>query len=119
MTEDQVGALVTGLTLLAVALSFGYLVHRVATDRLPRNVWFGVRIPSTLRSDAGWRAGHRAALPALRAAVVVAALCAVLALALVPASAPAALTMGLVGVAAIAALAIVGAWRAHRAATAA
>jgi hypothetical protein len=32
-----------------------------AAGRLPRNFLAGVRIPSTMRSDAAWVAGHRAA----------------------------------------------------------
>jgi len=52
-----------------------------ASDRLPRNLLVGIRIPSTLRSDEAWRAGHLAAASALTtagfgpvvAAVVVAA----------------------------------------------
>lgn len=36
-----------------------------ATGRLPRNLVAGIRIPSTLRSDEAWRAGHRRAAAAL------------------------------------------------------
>ena len=36
-----------------------------ATGRLPRNLFAGIRIPSTLRSDEAWRAGHLAAASAL------------------------------------------------------
>lgn len=39
-----------------------------ATGRLPRNIVAGIRIPSTMRSDAAWRAGHQAAASALTAA---------------------------------------------------
>jgi len=36
-----------------------------ATGRLPRNLFAGIRIPSTMRSDEAWRAGHQAAVSAL------------------------------------------------------
>jgi uncharacterized membrane protein len=36
-----------------------------AMGRLPRNILVGIRIPSTMRSDESWRAGHRAAASAL------------------------------------------------------
>jgi uncharacterized membrane protein len=36
--------------------------------RLPRNPIAGIRIPSTMRSDAAWKAGHRAGARALTAA---------------------------------------------------
>jgi hypothetical protein len=39
-----------------------------AAGRLPRNLLAGIRIPSTLRSDAAWLAGHQAAASALTAA---------------------------------------------------
>jgi len=39
-----------------------------ATERLPRNLFAGIRIPSTLRSDEAWMAGHRAAASALTTA---------------------------------------------------
>jgi hypothetical protein len=39
-----------------------------ATGRLPRNLFAGIRIPSTLRSDEAWDAGHRAAASALTVA---------------------------------------------------
>src|SRR6185437_6474580 len=38
------------------------LARRAADGRLARNQWVGIRTPSTLRSDSGWVAGHRAAL---------------------------------------------------------
>lgn len=33
-----------------------------ANGRLQRNRWVGIRMPSTMRSDQSWLAGHRAAL---------------------------------------------------------
>ncbi|MDA8309103.1 MAG: SdpI family protein [Actinomycetota bacterium] len=38
--------------------------------KLPRNPFAGIRIPSTMRSDEAWSAGHRAAASALTAAGV-------------------------------------------------
>jgi uncharacterized membrane protein len=54
----------------AVRLGLGGVVMVVlgrasATGRLPRNPFAGIRIPSTLRSDEAWRAGHLAAASAL------------------------------------------------------
>jgi hypothetical protein len=36
-----------------------------ASGRLPRNILAGIRLPSTMRSDEAWRAGHDAAASAL------------------------------------------------------
>ena len=44
------------------------LARAAATGRLPRNMFAGIRIPSTLRSDDAWYAGHRAAARALTVA---------------------------------------------------
>jgi hypothetical protein len=41
-----------------------------AAGRLPKNLLVGIRIPSTLRSDAAWRAGHLAAASSLTASGV-------------------------------------------------
>jgi uncharacterized membrane protein len=38
------------------------VIWRAASGRLHRNQTTGIRIPSTMRSDAAWEAGHRAAL---------------------------------------------------------
>lgn len=41
---------------------FVVLARRAANGRLARHQWIGIRTGSTLRSDLGWVAGHRAAL---------------------------------------------------------
>ena len=41
------------------------LVQVIRGDRLSRNRAIGIRSAQTMRSDAAWRAGHRAAIPML------------------------------------------------------
>lgn len=48
------GLLIAGALILVIA-ALG------AVGRLPRNHLAGIRIPSTMRSNAAWVAGHRAA----------------------------------------------------------
>jgi p-aminobenzoyl-glutamate transporter AbgT len=45
------------LAFLLVAIDWA-----AANGRLRRNQWVGIRIPSTMRSDRAWVAGHQAAL---------------------------------------------------------
>ncbi|MCS4593478.1 SdpI family protein [Brevibacterium sediminis] len=52
-----------GYLLLAVVCVVLVLVIR--GDRLPRNRAIGIRSALTLRSEASWKAGHRAAIPVL------------------------------------------------------
>jgi hypothetical protein len=59
--------------LKAIRFGFGGVVvvglgRMAAAGRLPRNLFAGIRLPSTLRSDEAWRAGHRTAASALTAA---------------------------------------------------
>ena len=46
--------------------------YLAASGKLRRNGMVGLRIPSTLASDAAWRAGHRAAVPIMWLTVPVA-----------------------------------------------
>ena len=59
-------SLVWSLTILGAVLVVVAAVSRA--ERLPRNWLVGIRIPSTMMSDAAWRAGHRAGGPALATA---------------------------------------------------
>jgi hypothetical protein len=52
-----------------MAVTFAFLAFvliavdwAAASGRLRRNQWVGIRIPSTMRSDHAWIAGHRVAL---------------------------------------------------------
>jgi hypothetical protein len=44
------------------------LGRMAAKGRLPRNLFAGIRIPATMRSDEAWRAGHQAAVSTLTVA---------------------------------------------------
>jgi uncharacterized membrane protein len=60
------------VTYVSKAIKFGFsgviavaVGRTAAAGRLPKNPFVGIRIPSTLRSDEAWRAGHRAAASSL------------------------------------------------------
>jgi uncharacterized membrane protein len=55
MTEGIV-MLVGGTALIVI----GWLSR---AEKLPRNHWAGIRLPSTLRTDAGWMAAQRVGAP--------------------------------------------------------
>jgi uncharacterized membrane protein len=72
-----------------MAVTFAFLAFvliavdwAAASGRLRRNQWVGIRIPSTMRDDRAWVAGHRAALRLMPlhlltgVALVIAVLCA-------------------------------------------
>lgn len=74
----------SGLAALTIILPLALLLVAIlaqlgGTGRLPRNGFVGLRIPSTMASDEGWKAGHHAAtLPAwcgFAAATIVAIVC--------------------------------------------
>jgi hypothetical protein len=62
--ESQRAIVATFMAVTFAFLSFVLVVvdWAAASGRLRRNQWMGIRIPSTMRSDRGWVAGHRAAL---------------------------------------------------------
>lgn len=72
MDAGFIVALTVGPVLMAVV---GGVCRAAASGRIPRNRSVGIRLPSLLRSEQRWEAGHRAAAaPALAAAGVLAVL---------------------------------------------
>jgi hypothetical protein len=57
---------IPALLLAVAALLVLGTTQLAAWGVLRRNGWIGIRTRPLLASDAAWRAGHRAALPALR-----------------------------------------------------
>ncbi|OUE09933.1 hypothetical protein C5E16_06865 [Clavibacter michiganensis] len=57
---------VPALLLAVAALLILGTTQLAAWGVLKRNGWIGIRTRPLMTSDAAWRAGHRAALPALR-----------------------------------------------------
>lgn len=54
-------AVVLVITHLGLAVLMATVTARAAAGRLPRNQWVGIRTPATMRGEAAWIAGHRAA----------------------------------------------------------
>lgn len=90
------------------------VTRRAAAGRLGRNAVAGIRIASTLRSDAAWRQGHAAAVRLSDVGGAVFVLSGLLAV--VSRSAPVFASVLLTGVVFGSALLLAGAWRAARAA---
>lgn len=58
-----------GLLFMACGTGIGYISYQTARGAIGRNRSRGIRIASTMASEEGWAAGHRAALvPSLLAA---------------------------------------------------
>jgi hypothetical protein len=71
VVDEQVpvaARLLLGLLCVVSGIAVALVNRRAADGRLRRNAVAGIRIRSTLRSDAAWRAGHAAARPASDAA---------------------------------------------------
>lgn len=66
MAPDRLETLVTvGVWAFMPVLVTGVMIvvsARAADGRIARNQWVGIRTRSTMRTDEGWAAGHRAAL---------------------------------------------------------
>lgn len=73
MSEDQAGALVSGVLLAAATLGVWWVVAAGADGRLGVNHWMGMRTSATMSSQDAWQAGHRAALPIVKPSCLAAA----------------------------------------------
>lgn len=66
MAPDRLETLVTvGVWVVMPVLVTSVMIvvsARAADGRIARNKWVGIRTRSTMRTDEGWAAGHRAAL---------------------------------------------------------
>lgn len=66
MGEDLGARLVLAAVMAGLGVLLLFLARAGADGRLRRNMFVGIRIPSTMASDAAWRAGHRAGEAPLR-----------------------------------------------------
>ncbi|UMB68200.2 SdpI family protein [Mycobacterium paraterrae] len=62
MEPRQVVATFMAVTFALLAFLIVAVDWAAANGRLKRNQWVGIRLPSTMRSDRAWLAGHQAAL---------------------------------------------------------
>lgn len=110
-------AAVCALAPLFMSVLIIYQSWRVVQGRLERNQYFGIRTPSTMRSDQAWVAGHQAALRlAPWFLLMTAGTCAALWAAAVYGSKTIVVLIGIVGSVAVLALSIYAAVIASRAA---
>jgi uncharacterized membrane protein len=73
MDDGLAGGLIGGITMLLSGLVIMWLAGRMASGRLRRNRWAGIRTPATLKSDDSWNAAHEAAAHLMSAAGTLAA----------------------------------------------
>lgn len=76
MLLTVLGWVFTGLLLVLVVACIG-----AGRGLIPRNHFFGVRLPALVRSDAAWRVGHAAGVLPAGIAFLVAVVCSVIGLA--------------------------------------
>jgi hypothetical protein len=62
MDPERLVASFMAITFVFLAILLVVVDWAAASGRLRRNRWAGIRIPSTMRSDQAWVAGHSAAL---------------------------------------------------------
>ena len=116
MGEEQVGALVLGVTAALLGPFVHWLTGVAASGRLRRNLWAGLRTSRTLASDETWVVGHRSALPWTRRTAWVSVALGVVTVALALADLPtAAVVTGLAAVAGVVLGPFLGVRAAHRA----
>jgi uncharacterized membrane protein len=65
--DGTVGVILIGLLATAASLALVAVGRLSTAGRLRPNPWAGIRLPSTMASDAAWYAAHRAAGPVLTA----------------------------------------------------
>jgi uncharacterized membrane protein len=53
----------TAFLMLAVDIVLVVVMRMAATGRLKRNSWAGIRLPSSITSEAAWVLAHKTALP--------------------------------------------------------
>lgn len=61
MDSEFVARIVVFVTMVGMGWLLIWMARAAADGRLKRNHIAGIRIPSTMKSDAAWLAGHRAA----------------------------------------------------------
>lgn len=111
-------ALVGSVLMAAIGVVMLIMTRRIAQGTFRRNPWAGIRLEATTRTEEGWQAAHRAALPWFRAAAVWCWIDALVLGLLIVVAAPEALVGGLYigGFVGLAALVLVPVRRAIRAA---